>query len=98
LIDAALAGQRRGANAKTYRDADSSKEQPVEVCGIPAARDWLTKTRCPDGSEGEQQGRVGSVGQGGRCGTIIDKYKVGCPDGVLNVFVDIYMCGPGEAM
>lgn len=98
ILDETLAKQRHGLHSKTYADADSTKEKPVEVCGIPAARAWLEQTKCPDGSVGNQLGRVGNVGPGGRCGAIIDKYKVACPDGSINVFIDVYMCGPGESM
>lgn len=98
ILDATLAAQRRGTGAKTYADADSIKDKPIEVCGIQGARDWLDKTKCPDGSEGEQLGRFGAVGRGGRCGSIIDKYKVRCPDGTVDVFIDVFFCGPGEAM
>ena len=62
LLDAALAAKRRGTGAKTYADADSTKDQPVETCGTQGARDWLEKTRCPDGSEGEQLGRFAEQG------------------------------------
>ncbi len=98
VLDATLAGQRAGATAKTYADVDTSKEQPVEVCGLEGARQWLEKTKCPDGSTGDQQGRVGSVGLGGRCNTMIERFKVGCPDGSINVLIAVHFCGPGEAM
>jgi hypothetical protein len=98
VLDAALAAKRRGTGAKTYADADSAKDQPVEICGIQGARDWLDKTKCPDGTDGEQLGRFGAVGRGGRCQSIIDKYKVRCPDGTIDVYMDVFFCGPGESM
>jgi hypothetical protein len=98
VLDASLAAQRRGTGARTYAEADSAKDRPVEVCGLEGARRWLEATRCPDGSVARQEGRVGSVGLGGRCTTMIEKFKVGCPDGSINVFFDVHLCGPGESM
>jgi hypothetical protein len=96
-LDATQAAARYGANAKSYRDAPTTKQKPVEVCGIRASRQWLGKTACADGSSGQQLGRVGSVGSGGRCEAIIDLYRVKCPEAEYEVFIDIYMCGPGES-
>ena len=98
VLDATLAAQRRGTGAKTYADVDSSKAQPIEVCGMEGARIWLEKTRCPDGSVGVQGGRFDSVGRGGRCDTMIERFKVGCPDGTLNIVFAVHFCGPGEVM
>jgi hypothetical protein len=98
LLDEAQAQQRYGANARTYTDAPTTKDRTIEVCGIPASRQWLRGTVCADGSSAKQNGRVGSVGPGGRCGSIIDLYTVTCPEGDHEVFIDIYMCGPGESM
>ncbi|HWO24495.1 MAG TPA: hypothetical protein VNO30_37390 [Kofleriaceae bacterium] len=98
LIDEAQAQRRYGQNARTFADAPTTKDRTIEVCGIPASRQWLRGTVCADGSSARQNGRVGSVGPGGRCGSIIDLYTVTCPEGDLEVFIDIYMCGPGESM
>jgi hypothetical protein len=98
VLDAALAAQRRGTNAKTYVDADSSRDRPVEVCGLEGARLWLEKTKCPDGKPSQNEGRVGSAGLGGRCNTMIERYKVGCSEGSINIYLAVHFCGPGEAM
>lgn len=98
VLDATLAAQRRGTGAKTYADVDSTKAQPIEVCGMEGARIWLESTRCPDGSVGVQGGRFDSVGRGGRCDTMIERFKVGCPDGTLNIVFAVHFCGPGEVM
>ena len=98
VLDATLAAQRRGTGAKTYADVDYSKEQPIEVCGLDGVRKWLEATKCPDGSAGKQGGRFDSVGLGGRCNTMIERYKVGCPDGTLNIVFAVHFCGPGEVM
>ncbi len=98
VLDATLAAQRRGMGAKTYADVDSTKAQPIEVCGMEGARIWLESTKCPDGSVGLQGGRFDSVGRGGRCDTMIERFKVGCPDGTLNIVFAVHFCGPGEVM
>jgi hypothetical protein len=97
-LDEAQAQQRYGANARTFADAPTTKARAIEVCGVPASQQWLRGTACADGSPGKQNGRSGSVGRGGRCGAIIDHYTVTCPEGDHDVYIDIYMCGPGESM
>jgi hypothetical protein len=97
-LDEAQAEQRYGQNAQKFTDAPTTKARAIEVCGIPASRQWLRGTACADGSPAKQNGRVGSVGPGGRCGAIIDLYTVTCPEGSYQVFIDIYMCGPDESM
>lgn len=97
-LSEAQKGQRYGANARTFADAPSSKERPIEVCGVRASKQWLRGTACADGSPPTQDGRRGNVGGGGRCGSVIDLYSVTCPEGSYEVFIDIYMCGPGESM
>jgi hypothetical protein len=97
-LDEAQAQRRYGANARTFADAPTTKARAIEVCGIPASRQWLRGTACADGSPAKQNGRSGSVGPGGRCGAIIDLYSVTCPEGNHDVHIDIYMCGPGESM
>jgi hypothetical protein len=97
-LDESQVKKRYGTNARTYADAPSTKTKPIEVCGIPASREWLRSTTCKDGSPAKQNGRTGSVGSGGRCGSIIDLYTVTCPEGDHEVFIDIYMCGPNEAL
>jgi hypothetical protein len=97
-LDEAQAQQRYGANARTFADAPTTKARAIEVCGIAASQQWLRGTACADGSPAKQNGRIGSVGPGGRCGAIIDHYTVTCPEGDHDVYIDIYMCGPGESM
>jgi hypothetical protein len=77
-------------------DAPTSIAEAIEVCGVAAQRQWLGRVTCADGSPGQQLGCVGSVGAGGRCEAIIDKYKVQCPEAEYEAFIDMYMCGPGE--
>ena len=90
--------QSYGAGAHTYADAPSTKDQPIEVCGFPAAGSWLSRMTCKDGSHplptrNDAEGvRVGNVGEGGRCGRIIDQYAVECPEMTYDIFIDAYRC------
>jgi hypothetical protein len=95
--------KRRGANAKRYSEVSSSespstKEEPVEVCGIPAEMEWLLAAKCNDGSmpfadyDHAHAARVGNVGPGGSCGSIIDLYEVPCPEGTYSIYIDAYVC------
>lgn len=95
---------RYGASAERYSEVPTSKERPLEVCGIPASGEALTRLTCDDGSRpfGDDAGaaaaaRNGSMGSGGRCGAIIDLYTVPCPEGRYAVYVDAYFCGPAES-
>lgn len=98
------AAKRHGQNATRYTDAPATKEQPIEVCGVPAQQEWLMRVSCADGSKAfssanqVRTSRAGSVGPGGRCGSIIDRYVAKCPEAQYDVFIDMYMCGPGESM
>ena len=97
-LDDTQAAARYGRGATKITDAPSTKEKAIEVCGIPASRAWLSSVTCAGGETPKQLGRRGSVGAGGRCGSIIDKYGVECPEQTYEVFIDIYMCGPGESL
>lgn len=90
--------QRNGAGVSTYRAIKSTKAAPIEMCGVSAANLWLTTLRCDDSSrpigdphEAERT-RVGNVGPGGRCGSIIDHYLIRCPEASYDIFIDAYVC------
>jgi hypothetical protein len=78
----------------------SSKARPIEVCKVRGQLRWLLSLRCPDGRNpypsprAAHGSRAGSVGPGGRCGRIIDRYRVPCPDRTYDVFMDLYHCTP----
>jgi hypothetical protein len=97
-VPAAEWAQRKGAGAKHVSEASSSKEHPVEVCGIASELTWLTAVTCDDGSRPfanaseAHAARTSNVGAGGRCGSIIDLYDVRCPEGSYEVFLDAYVC------
>ena len=90
--------KRNGAGVSRFSQAKSSKDAPIEVCTIEAETDWLTGMQCDDGSqpieghEAAEIARVGNVGKGGRCGSIIDLYRVKCPEASYELYVDGYVC------
>lgn len=89
---------RKGADVTKFSQAKTTRAEPVEVCGIPAENQWLVDTACDDGSHpfkstGEAEGsRAGNVGEAGRCGSIVDLYKVKCPEGSYDIYLDGYVC------
>ena len=90
--------RRKGTGIRRFSQAQSTKDQPVEVCGIPAQMEWLLAMTCDDGSrpfrsyDHAHSSRAGNVGPGGRCGSIVDLYEVPCPEGTYQVFIDAYVC------
>ena len=70
----------------------------TQGCGIPAEMEWLLSVTCSDGSrpfpdyDHAHAARVGNVGPGGKCGSIIDLYEVPCPEGTYKIFIDAYVC------
>ncbi len=83
-------------------EVKSSKEKPVEVCGVRGQLQWLMNAVCPDGKRPfsslveAHQSRTGSVGQGGRCGKIVDLYRVPCETQVYEVYMSLYHCTRSE--
>lgn len=83
-------------------ELDSSIGDPVEVCGVSGQREFLMFVECADGSSPFPRpreifdARVGSFGPGGRCGATIDRYDVKCPEKTYEVYMDMYVCEPGE--
>jgi hypothetical protein len=100
---------RRGTGVKTFAELVATREAPIEVCMPQGERAWLKSVACvgapqtpPSASEPAAPApsptfnRQGSVGAGGTCGSIIDLYVVNCPEKQYEVFMDMYMCPPGE--
>jgi hypothetical protein len=80
-----------------YSQVKSTKALPIEVCGIPTENTWLATLKCDDGShpitdDTAETVRVGSLGEGGRCNSIIDLYRVICPEGSYDIYLDGYVC------
>lgn len=89
---------RVGATATHFSQLSTSRERPAEACGIVASKKWLTTLRCDDQSlpvtdiKVASELRVGNVGVGGRCGSIVDLYRIPCPEQMYELYVDAYMC------
>ena len=89
-------GESEAAKVRT------SMARPIEVCGVRGQLNWLLALTCQDGSHPFASGdvahgaRIGSMGSGGRCGTIIDAYGVPCPEGTYEIHMDLYHCAEGE--
>lgn len=87
-----------GRSDRTFADSPSSRERPIEVCGMPAQAAYLTRVTCADGSkafadrDAAARARSGNVGAGGRCGRVIDRYEVPCAEKTYEVFIDAYRC------
>lgn len=50
VLDAEAAGRRYGSSAKTFAEAPSSQQHPIEVCGATGEVDTLIRLTCADGS------------------------------------------------
>jgi hypothetical protein len=80
-------------------------EDPITACGPEDSYRLVAgEVQCPGGGNplgGDPtlgaQARVGNVGAGPE-GHIIDHYRVPCPTGPLDVFVDMYGCPQMEEM
>lgn len=89
---------RNGAGVTRYSQARSSKAQPIEMCTISAENEWLMTLACDDGSKPlsdrahAELARVANLGEGGRCGSVIDQYRVTCPERTYDIFIDGYVC------
>ncbi|HTJ45273.1 MAG TPA: hypothetical protein VL463_24370 [Kofleriaceae bacterium] len=104
VLTADQMSQRYGTGVHELAKVPTTKEHTIEVCGVPAENTWLATSVCADGKTHPyhspmdvEQSRAGNVGEGGRCGGIIDLYKVQCPEKTYDVYIDMNLCGPGES-
>jgi len=103
-LSEAQADNRHGIGQRRLDLVQTTKARPVEVCGVKGQLTWLVYATCADGSHPFQDGRTahaarrGNVGAGGQCDSIIDLYEVPCPEKTYEVYMDLYMCGPGESV
>ncbi len=95
---------RYGGQAKRFSEVPTTKERPLEACGLGTSLGELVRLTCDDGSNpfggnrrAAHQSRRGNVGPGGQCGAIVDVYVVPCPEGTYDVHMDMYFCGPATA-
>ena len=99
---ATLAPQRRYLNETRLDHVVTTKATPVEVCGARGQVAWLLRARCPGGAapfadaRTAHHSRVGNLGSGGRCGEIIDLYKVPCGAKVFSIHMSMYHCTDGQ--
>ena len=96
VLDPKQAAMRHGLTAVKYSDAPSTLDKPIEVCGVRGEYAWLRSHGCADGVRGSVSPLRGNLGPGGQCGAIIDQFTVQCPEGKVEVIIDMYMCGPDE--
>jgi hypothetical protein len=94
--------ERWGQNVSRLDQVATSRQVPIEVCGVAGQMRWLLNVTCPNGTapfataDDAHRARVGNAGRGGRCGAIIDLYRVSCSDETYDIFLDLYHCGPSE--
>jgi hypothetical protein len=102
IWDEAAGHLRRWIHETDVTNVMSSKHKPVEVCGVRGELRWLMDLHCKDGSHpfsdprSAHAARVGNVGSGGRCGRVIDLYKVVCPAKTYMIYMDLYHCTAAE--
>jgi len=98
----ATAHLRRFINETRLDKVITTKATPVEVCGARGQVAWLLRARCPGGTAPFTDGRTahgsraGNVGSGGRCGKVVDLYKVPCPGKTYSIFMSLYHCMSGQ--
>lgn len=107
-LTAEQAAARRGAKDTHFADTASSAAEPIEVCGVKGELEWLTHEQCADGSRpfGDDKQRAHGARNGsmmgpsnGACGPApLDKYTVTCPEKSYEVYMNMYVCGPGESL
>ncbi|MBX3251246.1 MAG: hypothetical protein KF901_28975 [Myxococcales bacterium] len=90
---------RTGHGRTRFSELMTSHAKPLEECGLEAVLLTLARLKCEDGSNpygGDlrtaHRSRRGNVGPGGRCESIIDLYAAPCPEGVYEVYADMYFC------
>lgn len=95
---AATAAKKPQADPNLGRD----KENPVPRCGPVDSYAFVSEYTCKDGSQPlgadprkGQHARSGNVGPN-HTGHIIDRYVVACPEGEVEIFVDMYGCEAAE--
>ena len=102
-LTGAQTSERYGTGVTALASITTSQAHPIEVCGVGGEMAWLRQSTCADGShpyssaENPDDSRAGDTGPGGRCNSIIDLYKVKCPEQTYDVYADMYLCGPGES-
>lgn len=96
--------KRAGAGIAKFSALTTSQATPLEECGLRVVLERLASLTC-DGGEQPFGGdlskahasRAGNVGEGGRCGSILDLYEIPCPEKGYEVYADMYFCTAANA-
>ncbi len=90
---------RNGSGVTRFSGLETSMEKPMEGCGLGEVLGMLAMLKCDDGSNpysgdprAAHASRVGSMGGGGRCGSILDLCTAQCAEGPDEVYADMYCC------
>jgi hypothetical protein len=104
ILPHAVYANRNGVGMATFAALTTSQEKPLEECGLRSVLHRLVGLTCNDGSrpfgdnlKAAHESRSGNTGPGGRCGSIIDRYEISCPEGAYAVFADMYACSEATA-
>ncbi len=102
ILKEEAAAKRYGNGINSFSKLQSSRVQPAEVCAVGGSIALMRRLNCDDGSKAflndqdAHAAREGSLGPGGRCESVLDLYKVKCPEATYEVWIDMYQCLPGE--
>jgi hypothetical protein len=99
VVPAAIYAARTGAAAAKFSELATSPERPLEECGLEAVLKRLASLTCNDGKNpfngnlrAAHASRLGNIGPGGRCGSILDHYQARCVEKTYDVHADMYFC------
>lgn len=88
-----------GGPYAAYGGMGYDSEHPIGACGTDDSYQIVASYVCPDGSmplagsaSAGAGARLGNVGANST-GHIIDLYEVPCPNGAVQLYVDMYACG-----
>jgi hypothetical protein len=96
--------KRGGAGVAKFSALTTSQATPLEECGLRVILERLASLTCDGGEQpfgGDlskaHMSRAGNVGEGGRCGSILDHYEIPCPEKQYDVYADMYFCTAANA-
>lgn len=103
IVPREVYASRTGVMASKFSALVTSHEKPLEECGLRTVLKRLATLTCDDGSnpfagslQAAHASRYGSMGEGGRCDNIIDRYDVRCRERTYQVHADMYFCAEGN--
>ncbi len=99
IVSEAIYAARTGHDSVRLSQLKTTVERPLEECGLRTILERLATLTCDDGSNpfkgdlrAAHASRVGNLGAGGRCGSILDQYDVPCREQTYAVHADMYLC------